>query len=60
MAWIKTVDETNADGELARTYDELRQRPEQWLVFSRSTAWHPKFCRRIWISTTPLSTRREN
>ncbi len=26
MAWIKSVDETNADGELARTYDELRQR----------------------------------
>ncbi len=26
MAWIKTVDETNAEGELARTYDELRQR----------------------------------
>ena len=26
MAWIKTVDETNADGELARTYDELSQR----------------------------------
>ena len=26
MAWIKNIDETNADGELARAYDELRQR----------------------------------
>ena len=26
MTWIKAIDETNAEGELARSYDELRQR----------------------------------